>query len=158
MDKKARRKSIKSLVAVGGAAALPGTWYKPVVASVMLPAHATTTVELPSPLRLTQEGDSMIACLVPGCEMGNDPAQDFVRLFNTSASSVTVTGATSTNPSHTISVPFGSFPLVINGLSSSCGFMVTDTSALCGSEVNAGTISVHAVGFADLEVQVPTMD
>lgn len=50
----ARRRILKRLVAGGGIIAtgrmMPDDWHKPVVESVILPAHAQTTQEEPPPL------------------------------------------------------------------------------------------------------------
>lgn len=49
-----RRKLLLGTAAAGGAAALSGSWTKPVVDTVLLPAHAETTSALPTNCEIAQ--------------------------------------------------------------------------------------------------------
>lgn len=49
-----RRKLLLGSAATGGVAALPGSWKKPIIDTVLLPAHAETTSALPTNCEIAQ--------------------------------------------------------------------------------------------------------
>jgi hypothetical protein len=74
-----------------------------------------------------------------------------IKLYNSANSPATVLGASSTDPDQIISDVV--FPLVIDAMSSSCGFLVTDSDSCPG--LNSAVITVQVEGFADLKIDVP---
>ena len=110
-----RRKALLALTGLGGSAVLSKTWVKPVVDSVMLPAHATTSIVRVGSCSVTTPATDIL--LVNGTSGGNfDPAIP-ITLTNTGAeplvgiAALIVTFSPSLGtPAPTLFFPAGSIP------------------------------------------------
>ncbi|MGA8258626.1 MAG: hypothetical protein WB783_00280 [Arenicellales bacterium] len=149
-----KRRFLGALAVSGAALSSTGQWVKPIVQGVVLPAHAEMSGELPSsPVRLYGASDPLTPkCgALTACSIGSGGGMERIKLYNSANSPATVLGASSTNPDQIISDVV--FPLVIDAMSSSCGFLVTDSDSCPG--LNSAVITVQVEGFADLKIDVP---
>ena len=153
---KSRRKLLKSIALGGGAIAvgktLPQSWTRPVVESVMLPAHAIATPqeeeELPrSPLRFATEGDT--CGIFQLCTSLAVPAFLHVPVVNGSSEPITIQSATSSDTSH----EFPSIPLLLEP--GACGLVTIQEPAPAVCPIGSGDISLNVPGFASFEFSVP---
>lgn len=146
-----RRKLLKSIIAGGGAAMtagfVPETWTRPVVESVLLPAHAQTS----GPPISTEPNRR---CGIVACLIGGD-AIDTIPVTNLSGTSITLTNVTLSNPNHSFEEP--PLPLVIPG--GACRTLViVDSTRVCGTDpIGDGVATLVFDGFAPIDVDLPTV-
>ena len=148
---------------MGGAAVLvtPEKWTSPIVKSVVLPVHASSTTPMtdgdpllpPPPVNVGGGGAVCIAL----CDAGVDDASSQTPIItNTSEDPLTVTGVSFSNANHYTNA---SFPAQIPGIQVEpiCNFTirVRDSSETCPDPVSPGSITIQFAGFQDLVIPIP---
>jgi len=135
-----RRKLLKGL-----AVTLPAAWTRPVVKTVLLPAHAQRSLP-PPPVSHTDPCEVVVACA------GGSPAITGLPITNISPSDITLINVEFSNPNHSLGEP--SLPLVLHP-GDCITLIIIDENNTCPDAIDPGVTTVYFDGFAPIEVNIP---